>query len=118
MVLYFESIGRSEICPTISAYRTYRVANQRPAFVLVYDYYDQSRRARSFYQVDAGSLCDICDDCYVQDCGDKPTFLNYESFQFGANVDFYNAVPKVSTLTWTTMAFLGLITWAGLGRLP
>lgn len=89
-MLYFESLERSEICPTISAYRTYRVANQKPAYVEVYDFYDQSRRARSFYQVDPSTLCDICDDCYVQDCGDKPTFLNYESFQFGSNVDFHS----------------------------
>ena len=89
-MLYFESLGRSEICPTISAYRTYRVINQKPAYVLVYDYYDQSRRARSFYQVDPGSQCDIADDGYVEDCGDRPTFLNFESFQFGTNVDLHN----------------------------
>ena len=89
VILYFESLGRSEICPTISAYRTYRVANQKPAYVLVYDYYDQSRRARSFYGVDASSLCDISDA--VIDCGDRPTFLNYESFQFGSNVDFHSS---------------------------
>ena len=41
VVLYFDSIGKSEVCPTIEAYRTSRVANQKPASVLVYDYYDQ-----------------------------------------------------------------------------
>ena len=41
VVLYFESIGKFEVCPTIEAYRTSRVANQKPASVLVYDYYDQ-----------------------------------------------------------------------------
>lgn len=65
--------------------------NQKPAYVLVYDYYDQSRRARSFYQVSPGSQCDITDDEEVKGCGDRPTFLNFESFQFGANVDLHNA---------------------------
>ena len=108
VVLYFESIGRSEICPTISAYRTHQVANQKPAYVLVYDYYDQSRRARSFYQIDPSTLCDICDDCYINDCGsDKPTYLNYESYQFGANVDFHNDATRLKGL-WgkLTLTFL------------
>lgn len=94
VVLYFESLGRSEICPTISAYRTYRVIKQKPAYVLVYDYYDQSRRARSFYQVDPGSQCDIGDDSYVEDCGDRPTFLNFESFQFGTKLEAFKVQER------------------------
>ena len=109
VILYFESLGRSEICPTISAYRTYRVANQKPAYVLVYDYYDQSRRARSFYGVDASSLCDISDA--VIDCGDRPTFLNYESFQFGSNVDFHSsgATDVVISAGMVTSALFALL---------
>lgn len=117
VVLYFESLGRSEICPTISAYRTYRVIKQKPAYVLVYDYYDQSRRARSFYQVDPGSQCDIGDDSYVEDCGDRPTFLNFESFQFGTNVDLHNnaqagmkaSFSYIKTLCMTFLAFYYLM---------
>jgi A-macroglobulin receptor binding domain len=52
VVIYFEFIGRSEVCPTISAYRTHRVANQKPAAVLVYDYYDQVLRFRNFFHPD------------------------------------------------------------------
>ena len=80
VVLYFDSLTRKEVglsflgfvelnqhrgvqvCPTIEAYRTYRVAQQKPAPVLVYDYYDQSRRARSFYDVVPATLCDICEE--------------------------------------------------------
>jgi len=105
VILYFESLGRSEICPTISAFRTFRVANQKPAYVLVYDYYDQSRRARSFYGVDASHLCDISDDSYVNDCGDKKTFLRYESFQFGDNVDFHNSEASTLSFVVSAMAF-------------
>ena len=105
VILYFESLGRSEICPTISAFRTFRVANQKPAYVLVYDYYDQSRRARSFYGVDASNLCDISDDSYVNDCGDKKTFLRYESFQFGDNVDFHNSEASTLSFVVSAMAF-------------
>ena len=59
VVAYFETIGRSEVCPTISAYRTHRVANQKPAAVLVYDFYDQTRRARAFYDPVPATLCEI-----------------------------------------------------------
>jgi len=30
-----------EYCPTISAFQTHKVANQKPVPVTVYDYYDQ-----------------------------------------------------------------------------
>ena len=88
-VLYFENLSRAEVCPTISAYRTHRVANQKPAAVLVYDYYDQSRKARAFYDVVPATLCDICqgDDCPDDGCPDRPIFQNYGSYAFGANVD-------------------------------
>jgi CD109 antigen len=108
VILYFESLGRSEVCPTISAYRTYKVANQRPSSVLVYDYYDQSRRARAFYQADPTSLCDICDDCPIDaDCGDRPTFLNLESFQFGTNVDLPGSAPGGTAMSM--VAFLAFL---------
>lgn len=50
-----------EYCPTISAYRTHKVALQKPVPVTVYDYYDSSRRARSFYEPIKSTLCDLCD---------------------------------------------------------
>jgi len=32
-----------EYCPTISAFQTHKVANQKPVPVTVYDYYDQCK---------------------------------------------------------------------------
>lgn len=40
VVIYFEHIGRKEICPTLDAFRTHKVAMQKPAAVTLYDYYD------------------------------------------------------------------------------
>jgi len=84
VILYFDSLTKREVCPTIEAFRTYRVANQKPAPVLVYDYYDQSRRARSFYDVVPASLCDICEaeDCPDDGCPDRPSFANFGSYAF------------------------------------
>lgn len=40
VVVYFDHIGRKEICPTLDAFRTHKVAMQKPAAVTLYDYYD------------------------------------------------------------------------------
>jgi len=84
VIIYFTSIGKVEVCPTIEAFRTHRVANQRPAAIVVYDYYDQAKRARSFYDVVPATLCDICegDDCPSGGCAARPKFPNYGSYAF------------------------------------
>lgn len=70
VVMYFESLKESEeVCPTVSAYRVYPVAKQAAAYVTMYDYYDNSRRARQFYDAPRTTLCDICDEKQCsQDC--------------------------------------------------
>uniref|UniRef100_A0A8D8UYD5 TEP1-F n=1 Tax=Cacopsylla melanoneura TaxID=428564 RepID=A0A8D8UYD5_9HEMI len=65
VVLYFDKMTKKELCPTVSAFRTHKVAKQKPVPVSIYDYYDQSRRARMFYEPRVSTLCDICEgeDC-------------------------------------------------------
>ncbi|XP_055710660.1 thioester-containing protein 1 allele R1-like isoform X3 [Phlebotomus papatasi] len=70
VVLYFDNLDRTERCPTLTAFRTFKVAHQKPAAVTVYDYYDNARRARMFYSANPASLCDICEG---DDCGDSCT---------------------------------------------
>ncbi|XP_050076546.1 CD109 antigen-like [Anopheles maculipalpis] len=67
VVLYFDSLDQRELCPTISAFRTHKVAKQKPAPVVIYDYYDNSRIARQFYDGPKASLCDICEN---EDCSE------------------------------------------------
>lgn len=65
-VVYSLQLIKKEYCPTISAYRTHKVAKQKPVPVIVYDYYDSSRRARAFYEPRSATICDICgegEDC-------------------------------------------------------
>lgn len=40
VVIYFDDLGRKELCPTLDAFRTHKVAETKPAPVTVYDYYD------------------------------------------------------------------------------
>lgn len=68
VVLYFDSLDRNEICPTVSAFRTHKVAKQKPAPVVIYDYYDNSRIARQFYDGPKSTVCDICEN---EDCGES-----------------------------------------------
>nr|CAD7195115.1 unnamed protein product [Timema douglasi] len=66
LMLYFDKMTRQEYCPTVSAFRTHKVAKQKPVPVTIYDYYDSSRRARVFYEPRVSTLCDICEG---EDCG-------------------------------------------------
>ena len=66
--------------------------------VIVYDYYDQSRRARSFYDVVPATLCDICvgDDCPDDGCPDRPSFPTFGSYAYGENVDAAGGASAVA----------------------
>uniref|UniRef100_A0A336LNM3 CD109 antigen n=1 Tax=Culicoides sonorensis TaxID=179676 RepID=A0A336LNM3_CULSO len=68
VILYFDNLERKETCPTIRAFRTHKVAKQKPAAVVVYDYYDNSRQARMFYKTEEASTCDICEG---EECAEK-----------------------------------------------
>lgn len=43
IILYFNNITRYEDCPTVSAFRTHKVAKQKPVAVVIYDYYDSCK---------------------------------------------------------------------------
>jgi CD109 antigen len=62
LVVYFNGLNQTDVCPTVSAYRVFPVAKQSPSYVTVYDYYDNSRRARQFYSPPKAKICDICEE--------------------------------------------------------
>lgn len=41
-MIYFDNLTENEICLTIDGYRTHKVAHQKPASIIIYDYYDNS----------------------------------------------------------------------------
>lgn len=43
VVLYFHNATIQEYCPTVSAFRTHKVAKQKPVAVTIYDYYDSCK---------------------------------------------------------------------------
>lgn len=43
VIVYFDDLEKKEICPVFKAFRTHKVAKQRPAPVVIYDYYDNCK---------------------------------------------------------------------------
>ncbi|CAG2164131.1 unnamed protein product, partial [Oppiella nova] len=54
------NITRDEICLTVPAHRTHRVANNKPVPVTVYDYYDRQQTSRILYEPKLVTFCDLC----------------------------------------------------------
>ena len=42
-MVYFDDIGTEEIIPEFKAFRTHAVAKQKPAPIIIYDYYDNCK---------------------------------------------------------------------------
>ena len=95
------------------------ITKQKPAMVIVYDYYDQSRRARSFYDVVPATLCDICvgDDCPDDGCPDRPSFPTFGSYAYGENVDAAGGASAVATSATGSAAVALISAVAALVRL-
>jgi len=69
--IYFDSFSNATSCLSVNANRVFQVANPAKASVLVYDYYDNTRRGVAFYEPPMLSICDICKDekaCKVKNC--------------------------------------------------
>jgi CD109 antigen len=61
VLVYLDRVGRDELCFTVPAHRSSRVANNKPVPVTIYDYYRREQAARIFYKPPAASSCDICE---------------------------------------------------------
>lgn len=71
MVIYFENLGRKELCPTVDAFRTHKVAMQRPAAVTVYDYYDSCKLLSKPFNFFYSFNIDILKQLVVLECSTK-----------------------------------------------
>ena len=48
VVVYFDDVGAETICVDFKAIRTHDVAEQKPAPVIIYDYYDNCEFIETF----------------------------------------------------------------------
>ncbi|GFO10657.1 alpha-2-macroglobulin [Plakobranchus ocellatus] len=66
IVLYFDEIGKADVCLTFRAQRTGLVAKSQPTAVRVYDYYEPGNQVTQFYQskiLKESSMCEVCVEC-------------------------------------------------------
>ncbi|XP_069129864.1 CD109 antigen-like isoform X2 [Argopecten irradians] len=69
LVLYFDEFNNEAQCVSIYMVRTDMVAEQKPAPIRIYDYYDTSKQATSFYSSKVladSTVCDVCKDCFCR----------------------------------------------------
>ncbi|XP_073823480.1 thioester-containing protein 1 allele R1-like isoform X2 [Musca autumnalis] len=61
LVIYFDHLYKGQkTCILYEAVRAHAVAMQKPAAIMVYDYYDSNKKATDFYEIES-KLCDICE---------------------------------------------------------
>ncbi|XP_035785188.1 CD109 antigen-like [Anopheles albimanus] len=61
VVLYYDNMGTERNCFVVTAYRRTRVALNRPAYVIVHDYYEPEKNAVRTYEVERRDVCELCD---------------------------------------------------------
>lgn len=49
VLIYFDKIDKIPVCPTITAYCAFKVANIKPASICVYDFYDNGKTIFSLF---------------------------------------------------------------------
>ncbi|XP_058126741.1 thioester-containing protein 1 allele S3-like [Anopheles coustani] len=65
VVAYYDNMGIEKNCFHITAFRRFKVALKRPAYVVVHDFFNPKLNAIQPYEVDEQNLCDVCEgeDC-------------------------------------------------------
>ncbi|XP_015784901.1 CD109 antigen isoform X1 [Tetranychus urticae] len=73
VVIYFDRLTREELCLTVPAHRTQKVANNKPVPVTLYDYYNRHESARIMYEPKMTTTCSICSssDCQCNNEGEN-----------------------------------------------
>ncbi|XP_049540001.1 CD109 antigen-like isoform X3 [Anopheles darlingi] len=64
-VLYYDNMGSEMNCFAVTAFRRFKVALQRPAYVKVHDFYKPNHNAIKVY---GGNTQDICGICEGEEC--------------------------------------------------
>ncbi|MCP9264377.1 Antigen-like protein [Dirofilaria immitis] len=65
MNLYFNPIGSTPVCLSLYSDMVYQISEQKPAQVVLFDYYDPEQQVKTSYTIkQMRSLPDACPDCW------------------------------------------------------
>ncbi len=69
--IYFSSLSVENSCVIVMAHRIHFVAKHAKSAVVVYDYYDTTKKVTKMYDGPEVSICEICsldDSCKIKKC--------------------------------------------------
>uniref|UniRef100_A0A1I7RL95 A2M_recep domain-containing protein n=1 Tax=Bursaphelenchus xylophilus TaxID=6326 RepID=A0A1I7RL95_BURXY len=86
MNIYFNPIGDVPVCLSLYSDMVYQIADQKPAQISLFDYYDPELQMKTTYAVrQSRSLQDSCPDCWPSEEDSRSQSLNRQSFASRTN---------------------------------
>ncbi|VDM23426.1 unnamed protein product [Toxocara canis] len=121
MNLYFNPLGSTPVCLSLFSDMVYQVADQKPAQMVLFDYYDPEQQVKSSYSAkQTRSLQDACPDCWpsveTSDEGSGVTATRADASSAAPNAT-RAGVPLLGLLLLAVLTFVSpLFTFAGSAR--
>ncbi|CAD5206260.1 unnamed protein product [Bursaphelenchus okinawaensis] len=86
MNIYFNPIGDVPVCLSLYSDMVYQIADQKPAQISLFDYYDPELQMKTTYTVrQSRSLQDSCPDCWPSEDESRSQSSNHQSFASRTN---------------------------------
>uniref|UniRef100_A0AC34F5D0 Alpha-macroglobulin receptor-binding domain-containing protein n=1 Tax=Panagrolaimus sp. ES5 TaxID=591445 RepID=A0AC34F5D0_9BILA len=80
MNIYFNALDENPICLSLYSNAIYQIADQKPAQIRLYDYYNPEQQLKSDYSTrQTRSLAESCPDCWPEANADETSSTNLQS---------------------------------------
>ncbi|KAF7655787.1 hypothetical protein LDENG_00050910 [Lucifuga dentata] len=107
VILYLDSLTKSEVCIRLPLFREYKVARVQHAVIKVYDFYDTARRAMRTYNSDILHKMDSCFFCGVE-CHRCSLGMSFTASSILSSYSMSGATYSLSCLLAAVTAFLSV----------
>uniref|UniRef100_A0A0K0G480 CD109 antigen (inferred by orthology to a human protein) n=1 Tax=Strongyloides venezuelensis TaxID=75913 RepID=A0A0K0G480_STRVS len=102
--IYFNPLGGNPVCLSLYSDKAYQVVDQKPAQMVLFDYYNPEEQLKSTYSIkQSRTLRDICNECWSNMPQDKVN--NSSSTTYNSNDSSTSGVSKGVTLSLITGLF-------------
>ncbi|CEF64943.1 CD109 antigen [Strongyloides ratti] len=96
--IYFNPLGGNPVCLSLYSDKAYQVVDQKPAQMVLYDYYNPEEQLKSTYSIkQSRTLRDICNECWSNMPQDKVN--NSSSTIYNSNDSSTSGVSKIQGVT-------------------